>query len=190
MIGRTRLPLINDNFDRSWGDQLVRSLEQNFDRTFQGWPNYAEASGYFGSFYSTVTQSAAAINTPYAMTFSNTDSAYEIGIVNSSRITFKNRGHYNIQFSTQLDQPAGATSHVYIWFRKNGVDIPNSTSVVAIQGTSSEAVPAWNFIVGVLGGDYVQIMWAVDSTNVQLTAAPATGFCPAIPSVIATATSI
>jgi hypothetical protein len=89
-----------------------------------------------------------------------------------------------------LDQTSGASHYIYIWFRKNGVDIPNSASVVAIQGTTAELVASWNFVITVLGGDYIQIMWAVNNTAVQIVAAPATAFCPAIPSVIATAIAI
>jgi hypothetical protein len=189
-LGRTRLPLATDDYDRVWGDQLIRAIDQNFDSAFANIQNSAATTGYYGSFYDSTTQTAAATNTAYAMTLNTTAEANQIAVVSGSRITFKNRGTYNIQFSAQLDQTAGASHHIYIWFRKNGVDIPNSASVVAIQGTSSELVAAWNFVITVLGGDYIQIMWAVDNTAVRILAAPATAFCPAIPSVIATAIAI
>ena len=95
-----------------------------------------------------------------------------------------------MQFSAQIDQTSGSNHLIFIWLRKNGTDVPNSASKVSIQGQQSELIPAWNFVVSVLGGDYVQIMWAVSDTDVRLIAEPATAFCPAIPSVIATATSI
>jgi hypothetical protein len=190
MIGRTRLPTPTIEYNYEWGNQLTRAIDQNLDRTFLGFPNYAEASGFYGSFFDTTTQTAAAINTPYAMTFNTTAESNQIAIVSGSRITFKNRGTYNIQFSAQLDQSSGASHNIFIWFRKNGTDIPNSASVVAIQGSTAELVASWNFIVSVLGGDYIQIMWAVSNTAVAITAAPATAFCPAIPSVIATVVSV
>jgi hypothetical protein len=124
------------------------------------------------------------------MALNTTSESNQIAITSSSRITFRNRGTYNIQFSAQLDQTSGATHHVYIWIRKNGVDIPNSASVVAIQGAAAESVAAWNFVVTVLGGDYIQIMWAAQNVAVALTASAATAFCPAIPSVIVTAVSV
>ena len=189
-LGRTRLPIPPPDFEREWGNQLIRAIDQNFDASFANIENAAAVTGYYGSFYDTTTQAAAAANTPYAMTLNTTAESNQIAVTNSSRITFKNRGTYNIQFSAQLDQSSGATHHVYIWFRKNGVDIPNSASVIALQGTSAETIAAWNFIITVLGGDYVQIMWAVENVAVALTATPATAFCPAIPSVIATAIAI
>ena len=189
-LGRTRLPIPPFEFEREWGNQLIRAIDQNFDASFANIENAAAVTGYYGSFYDTTTQTAAAINTAYAMTFNNTAESNQIAVTNSSRITFKNRGTYNIQFSAQLDQTSGASHNIYIWFRKNGVDIPNSASLVAVQGTTAELVAAWNFVITVLGGDYIQIMWAVSNTAVQIVAAPATAFCPAIPSVIATAIAI
>lgn len=189
-LGRTRLPLATDDYDRVWGDQLIRAIDQNFDSAFANIQNSAATTGYYGSFYDTTTQTAAAANTAYAMTLNTTAEANQIAVVSGSRITFKNRGTYNIQFSAQLDQSSGATHHVYIWMRKNGVDIPDSAGVIALQGTSAETIASWNFIVTVLGNDYIQIMWAVENVAVALTATPATAFCPAIPSVIATAIAI
>lgn len=189
-LGRARLPFASEDYDRNWADALTRAIDGNFDRLFVGSPNYAAASGFYGSFYSNQTQAAAATNTGYAMTFNNTAEANQIDIVNNSKITFKNRGTYNIQFSAQVDQSTGSQHYIWIWFRKNGVDIPDSTTKISIQGSTAESVPAWNFIVSVLGGDYIEIMWAASNTAVILLAEAATGFCPAIPSVIATATSI
>lgn len=189
-LGKTRLPIPTDEYDRAWGDQLIRAIDQNIDAVLADISDSAGVTGYYGSFFSTVTQTAAAINTPYAMTFNSTALSNQIGVVSNSRITFKNRGTYNIQFSAQLDQTAGAAHNAYIWFRQNGTNIANSASVVAIQGTTSESVPAWNFIVSVLGGDYVEIMWAADDTGVRLLADPSNAFRPAIPSVIATVVSV
>ena len=189
-IGKARLPIPPVGYDQEWGSQLIRAIDQNFDTAFANIDNSAAVTGYYGSFFDTTTQTAAAINTPYAMRLNTTAESNQIAVVSGSRITFKNRGTYNVQFSAQLDQTSGASHSIYIWFRKNGVDIPNSASTVAIQGTSAELVAAWNFVVTVLGGDYVQIMWAVSNTAVQIVAAPANAFSPAIPSVIATAVSV
>ena len=189
-IGKARLPIPPVGYDQEWGSQLIRAIDQNFDTAFANIDNSAAVTGYYGSFFDTTTQTAAAVNTPYAMRLNTTAESNQIAVVSGSRITFKNRGTYNVQFSAQLDQTSGASHNIYIWLRKNGVDVPNSSSVVAIQGTTAELVAAWNFIVTVLGGDYVQIMWAVSDTRVHIVAAPANAFSPAIPSVIATAVSV
>ena len=188
--GRTRLPLAIDDWDRVWGDQLIRAIDQNFEALDSNISSSASTVGYYGSFYSTVNQNAAAINTPYAMTFNNTAASNQIAVVSNSRITFRNRGTYNIQFSAQLDQTSALAHTIYIWFRKNGTDIPYSAFRVAIPGINSQSVPAWNFVVGVIGQDYVEIMWAVDNTAVFLSAVASAAFRPAIPSVIATVVSV
>lgn len=188
--GRTRLPLALDDWDRVWGDQLIRSIDQNFDALDSNIQNSAAITGYYGSFYSTLNQTAAAANTPYAMTFNNTDSSNQIAVVSNSRITFKNRGIYNVQFSVQVRQTSGSPHTIWIWLRKNGVNVPNTTGQTVIQGSKAELVPAWNYIVSVLGGDYVELMWAVEDTSTRLAYDAATAFSPATPSVIATAVSV
>jgi hypothetical protein len=95
-------------------------------------------------------------------------------------------GKYNLQFSAQLDQASGAGHHIFIWFRKNGVDIPYSASEVAIQGTTAESIPSWNFIFDLQAGDYVNVMYSVTDANVHLKAVGPVSPVPAIPSVIIT----
>jgi hypothetical protein len=188
--GRTRLPLALDDWDRVWGDQLIRAIDQNLDAAEANVQNSAANTGYYGSFYSTANQFAAVVDTPYAMTFTDIAAANQVGLESTSQIKFKNRGSYNIQFSVQLTQTSASSHYVYIWFRKNGIDIPFSASEVAIKGADSQSIPAWNFIASVVGGDYIEIMWATNSTTVSLLAVASASFRPAIPSVIATVISI
>lgn len=146
---------------------------------------------HYGSFYDSTTQTAAAVNTAYAMSFSTTVSANGVSIGSpSSRIYVANTGVYNIQFSAQLDKASGATGHIYIWLDINGSTVANSATVVAIQGTSAESVAAWNFVVPLTAGQYFRLMWSTDDTNIQLTAAAAAAPVPAIPSVILTVTQV
>ena len=123
------------------------------------------------------------------MTFNTTDEASGVSIVSNSQITIANPGTYNLQFSAQLDQSSGGTENIYIWLRKNGIDVPQSSSHVAIQGTSAENIAAWNFIVTTtVPNDYYELMWYASSSNVQISAVPAASLPtgPAIPSVILT----
>lgn len=146
---------------------------------------------HYGSFYDSTTQSAAAVNTAYAMSFDTTVSANGVSIGSpSSRIYVANTGVYNIQFSAQLDKASGATGHIYIWLDVNGSTVANSATVVAIQGTSAECVAAWNFVIPLTAGQYFRLMWSTDDTNIQLTAAAAAAPVPAIPSVILTVTQV
>ena len=191
MIGRTRLPNATIDYNYEWANQLIRAIDQNLDRTFLGWPNHAEASGYYGSFYDTTDQTAAAINTPYAMRLNATAESNQISVLNNSQITFKNRGTYNIQFSAQFTQSSASDNFIWIWMRKNGTtDIPNSAGKISIKGSKGELVAAWNFIVTVLAGEFIEIMWAVEDTGISLLHDAPNAFAPGVPSVIVTATSI
>lgn len=189
-IGKTRLPLPTNEYERQWGDQLIRAIDQNFDAAFANIESSSSDTGFYGSFYDTTNQTAVLPNTPYAMKFNTTAESNQIAVVSTSRITFKNRGSYNIQFSVEIDQTSGSPHEIYFWLRKNGVDVPYSAGFLTIQGNQSEVVASWNYIVSVLGGEYIEIMWAVSDTDVFLSALAATAFCPAIPSVILTAVSI
>ena len=145
----------------------------------------------YGSFYDTTTQTAAAINTAYAMTFNNTQ--FSQGITRgtpTSRIYADTLNIYNIQFSAQIVNTSGGGAHrAWIWLRKNGVDVPDSATAIRIQGNNTEAVAAWNFLLEMNQGDYFELMWAADNTGVQLQTFAASGFYPAVPSIILTVTN-
>lgn len=144
----------------------------------------------YGAFCDTTTQTAAAINTAYAMTFNTTDFSSGIYVGSpTSRIYVDTHNVYNIQFSAQLDKTAGGVGLIWIWLRKNGTDVPNSASQVRIQGNNAEVVAAWNFLLEMNAGDYFELMWEVDDTSVQILTEPATAVHPVIPSVILTVTN-
>jgi hypothetical protein len=77
-----------------------------------------------------------------------------------------------------------------IWIRKNGVDIPSTTGKVVLTGSASASpvIAAWNYVLDLTAGDYVQLMWSTSNTNVEIIAAGATSPHPAIPSSILTVT--
>jgi hypothetical protein len=109
-----------------------------------------------------------------------------------SQITFANAGTYNIQFSAQLHNTGGGGSGntVNIWFKLNGNNIANSDTKVTVPSNVPYLVAAWNFIISVAAGDYVEIAWFTDNSNIILEHENATTVSPAIPSVIITAQQI
>ena len=146
---------------------------------------------HYGAFSDTTTQTAASINTAYGMVFNTTDSSNGVSIGSpTSRLVADFQGVYNVQFSAQLDKTSGSAAKIYIWLRKNGTNVPNTTTVVTLQGSSAKAVAAWNYIIQLDPTQYVELMWATDDTDVKILAATATSVWPAIPSVIATVTQV
>jgi hypothetical protein len=143
----------------------------------------------YGSFYDTTTQTAAAINTAYAMTFNTTDLSF--GVTRgtpTSRIFVDRPNIYNIQFSAQVHKTSGGVGLIYVWLRKNGTNVPDSAGQIRIQGNDGEILAAWNYVTQLNAGDYIELMWEVDDTSVELLAEVATGIHPSIPSVILTVT--
>ncbi|MGI9158927.1 MAG: hypothetical protein ACR2K1_04160 [Saprospiraceae bacterium] len=146
---------------------------------------------HYGAFQDNTTQTAAAINTAYAVTFDTTD--FESGVSRgtpTSHIVCQNIGVYNFQFSLQMAKSAAALGYAYVWARVNGTDVPDSATKLAFQGSNSETVAAWNFVLRMGAGDYFQLMWAVDDTAIELVHYASVAFAPAIPSAILTVTQV
>jgi hypothetical protein len=146
----------------------------------------------YGQFYDTTTQTAAAINTAYAMKFNTSSDRYGVYVdpANNTHIKVTRPAIYNMQFSLQLDKTSGGTGLFYVWGRINGVDVPYSASQVRIQGNNAEIFVAANLFVSMSNGDYFQLMWSVDDTSVQILASAAAAPHPGIPSVILTMTQV
>jgi hypothetical protein len=146
---------------------------------------------HYGAFSDTTLQAITSINTAYAMTFNTTDAANGVSIGSpTSRLVVANQGVYNVQFSAQLDKASGGAADVYIWLRKNGNNVPNTTTTVTLQGTAARQVAAWNFVIQLEAANYVELMWAADDSDAIILAASATSVWPAIPSVICTITQV
>lgn len=183
-----RLPNAVAEYISSWGNQLIRAIELNFsnvksefDTTYRYTPN-----GYYGSFYDTTTQTAAAINTAYAVKLNTTVISNGIIVESNSHVKFAYDGIYNIQFSAQVDSTAAPIALIWFWIRKNGVDIADSAGQIHIQGSSASTIAAWNYVDRFAAGDYVELMWATDKTATRLLYKAASSPVPAIPSVILT----
>lgn len=152
-------------------------------------------SGYYGSFFSSLDQTDG--TTPHLMFAENTADAdgvtMETGVeATKSQMTFAHAGTYNIQFSAQLHNTGGGGSGniVNIWFKLNGSNIANSDTKIVVPSNAPYLVAAWNFIVSVAVGDYVEIAWFTDNVNIILEHENSTAQTPAIPSVIMTAQQI
>ena len=146
---------------------------------------------YYGSFYDTTNQTAAAPNTAYAITLNNTDVAYGVERGSpTSRVIVNAPGVYNVQFSSQFASTSASAHVVSIWFRINGVNVANSATNVTMQGSSGKFVAAWNFMVKMKAGDYFELMWSTTDIAVSLEALAAGAVVPAVPSTILTVSQV
>ena len=145
----------------------------------------------YGTFYDTTTQTASAVNTAQGITFNSTDLSFGVRIgTPASRIYVDSEGIYNFQFSMQLDKVAGGVGLFFLWPRINGVDQANSATQIRLQGNNAETVAAWNFVYRLGAGDYLELMWSVDTADITIQAFAAAPPVPAIPSAILTVTTV
>ena len=163
----------------------------------QGPTGTGGALGYWGSFWSTQNQTAASTTTAYAVTLNNTDpDSNGVSIVSSSQVTHANAGVYNLQFSIQFINVGNNDGNVNVWFRKNGTDIPDSSSQVTVTaqhaGGNGQIILALNFILELAAADYIQLMWQTEDLDVSLEtlAAGTTPTTPVTPSVIFTSQQV
>ena len=143
-----------------------------------------------GAFHDTTTQTAAAINTGYAMTFNQTD--YSQGVylgTPTSRVYVDRPGLYNFQFSAQFVSTNASSKTVYIWADINGTAVPQTAGKITMKGSGEAYLAAWNYFLRMDTGDYFRLMWATTDTTVTIQADAATAFSPSIPSVILTVNS-
>lgn len=201
------LPTIGQSLDQ-WGRQLTQYLTQNLSKlgfkTADDNPSdngiilWDEVNGYpvvsknnefvqivleDGQYAGAVTadQTAAATNTAYALTYT---SSIADGITNgtpASRIVFEEAGQYMISFSAQIASTSSSTVNFWFWPRINGTDVAGSTMKNALHQNGSVLVVSRSAIFDLNANDYLEAMWAVDSTSGFLDATVATAFAPAAP---------
>jgi len=184
-IAAPNLPVAPPQYERRYFDQFSNILRLFFNLI----ANAINAPKPHASFYDTTTQTNPVANAVNYMRVNNTYSdTIESIKKDTDKIFVSETGVYNIQFSAQLDKTGGGASNVFIWLTINGVNLAHSATKIVINGPNDEVVPAWNWVVPLLGGDYFQIAWQSPDTNVVLAAAAATGNIPEIPSLILTVT--
>jgi hypothetical protein len=149
--------------------------------------------GFYGAFCSTGSQSNPVGNVSRSMQLETTEHSNGVSIVSGSRITVAHAGVYNLQFSAQLEKTNNGVDIVYIWFKKNGSNVPRSNTSLDVSkqaGGSGRLATAWNYVDTMNAGDYLEIIWQAADTNMILAYDPASGNYPSIPSVIATLTQV
>jgi len=150
----------------------------------------------YGAFYDTTDQSVTSGQVT-AMQYNTVDFANGISIETDANnkptlIEIDNAGIYNIQFSAQFTRVSGGTSaYLDIWLRKNGTNIPSTSTKIHFANNNIYVVAAWNFLVDADSGDQFQIMWTQDDAiKMEHEAENLVVPYPAIPSVILTVTQI
>lgn len=149
--------------------------------------NITDTPLYYGTFSDTTTQTSLG-NEQKAMRFNTTILSQGISIENNSRIKVNHTGIYNLQFSAQIKKTSGGQAQqIYIWFKINGVNVPDSNTALTLANNGDLVVAAWNFMAQLNANQYMEIFWYATASTLELhyDSSPVVGL-PAIPSIIAT----
>ena len=197
---------------RTWGEDLRRFLARFWDNlsfkttastpTENGVLLWDNVNGYpvisknnewrqivlgdgYAIFNQDVDITAAAADTAYAIEFDTPSLA--VGITksgtNPTRIVFAEGGLYRIAFTAQITSSSGSTVEMRFWPRVNGTNVAGSTMVASLHNNGATTVVSRDSIFQFSANDYLEAMWATDSTNGFLEAHAATAYAPASPSV-------
>jgi hypothetical protein len=154
--------------------------------------NYDEV---YGSFYKTANITAAAADTIYAFDWTantSTVASNRVTISDTSRINIAKTGAYKTSVTFQIRNDDNALRTAFIWLRKNGTDVAGSTNRLGIQpkgsATASFQHQVLEWLTDVNGGDYLEVMFAVDNISgisLEYNDAQASPYVrPAIPSAV------
>ena len=183
-LGRIKLkvPQILGNASTSWAFPII------------GVPENKKAP--YGSFSDSTTQNIAAANTPQAITINTIEEAFRVSIVDGSKLTFAAAGTYNIQFSAQLQRTNDGNDTADVWLKINGSlpaqNVLSSNGSISINGKANATpqIIAWNYVLTVKAGDYIEFWWRGTDPAIQLLAKDADSVVPATPSFAVTATLV
>lgn len=194
-----RLPAATVEYDQRFIDQFTNALRLYFNQLdSQSGALIGSLGGQFinaphGAFQSNANQTVATINTPTLIALEVTDFSNGVYRTIGDGIHVQQSGIYNLQYSVQVTNTDTQAHDFAIWLRKNGADIAMTNSVFSILGTHGGQpgyfVGACNFYVELLAGEYVELWWSTNSTQVSLQTLPAitTPFiAPGAPSAVCT----
>ena len=155
--------IVNNDF------QAIRAFEQVFDQNI-----------WYGHFSKLGDQVATAINTPNAVTFTDTDASDGVLLGSgNNRFDILNPGVYQIGYTIQVQSSSGSAKTIYSWLRKNGVDVPDSANRQTDNINGGFVQVGGNHFLDLAANDYIQLMFAVDDTALTIHHDTATAFCPA-----------
>jgi hypothetical protein len=186
------LPYAVPAYTPTYIDQLLKVLRLYFNRVSDVLNAITGVNGgqYIdcptGLFFSTTDQPIVAVNTAQPIDFpiEYLNNAVRVNSGTDSRVYVDIGGVYNFQFSGQLLSGSASAKQVYIWISRNGTDIGYSTHQYTVSGSGNHLNISWNFDIDLDQGEYIEMRWAADDTNMKLEATAATAPHPGMPSAV------
>lgn len=145
----------------------------------------------YGTFSSTADQTLAATNTATPVTYTTTEISNGVTLgTPASRLVVVDSGFYHIAVSAQLTSSSASAKNIFFWLAKNGTAIPDTTRALTLSDNAAYTPFSSTYDLSLAASDYIQVMWAADSTAITLDAVAASGFAPTAPSIITVVTQV
>jgi len=184
-LGQTRSQLVQ----QTGGESAAEDGVIMWDRTNEypvvskngEWRQIVLEDGHYDGTIST-DQTAASTNTAYALTFTEDLAEGITSGTPASRLVVDEAGQYSVTYSVQMASTSASTVRMWFWVRINGTDVPKSAMENTLHQNGSTLVVTKSAILQLSAGDYIEVMWATNSTSGYLEAVAATAFAPATPS--------
>lgn len=139
--------------------------------------------GGHAKFIRTANQTAASADTAYSITYDAPTNKYKIDrdASNNERIVFEEKGEYLLNFTAEITSSSASDVKFYFWPAKNGTNLDNLTVIKTIHNNGGVLTASRSFLLELDANDYIEMKWAVNSTNGSLSSSAATAFAPASP---------
>jgi hypothetical protein len=193
-VAAPNLPLATEAYERRYQDQLNNVLRLYFNRldsfiarlNTSGAINPGLINNPNGLFFNTANQTLAAVNTGYPITFNQTylNNAVALQTASTSKIEVTVSGVYNFQLSCQLKSTNSSGKDVQIWIKRGTATIGYSAHKYTLEGSDNHFNVAWNFNIDLAAGEYIEMYWGADDTNVVMEAVAASAPYPAAASAV------
>jgi hypothetical protein len=193
-IPNPALPYAANSYHPAFMDQYSQVLRLYFTQMTGAMNNLIGTNGGRfvdcpnGLFFNTVDQTFAATNTAYPIVFNQTylSNAVALRSGSTSEIEVTIGGIYNFQYSGQLLSTNSSAKDVFLWIKRNNINIGYSTHAYTLTGNNEYAEINWNFTIDLAAGEYLELEIASTSTDVRLDAVAPTSPHPGISSSVMT----
>jgi hypothetical protein len=193
-IAAPSLPLAPTEWSPQYQDQFANILRLYFNRLDDFIARFSTSGAIDpslinvpnGLFFNTADQTLAAINTGYPITFNQTylNNFVALQTASTSKIEVAVAGVYNFQLSAQLKSTNASAKDVQIWIKRGTTTIGYSGHRYTIEGSDNHMNVNWLFDIDLAAGEYIEMYWGADDTNVTMEAIPASAPYPAVASAV------
>ena len=127
----------------------------------------------FGEFSNNNGQTAPSTGTSAVVEWDSTDKSSGVYLSNTTRVNIRNAGTYSVQYGLQLTNAANDGQYADIWLKKNGSLVDNTGKRYFLPARKSASEPAhvvaaYETLITLAAGDYLEVAGSVSSTDVTL----------------------